>query len=299
MSIKQNSIPIDAQNIHNQINDSISLMFQGSNEPNQPRQGLDHTGVLFNQTAVQRPATLTYGETLQPFVDTYSQIVNDSYSSDYNHESSTDGNTRFTPRADVHQYSPRFISSYLPPGNQSAHRRMLSTGPLVAHNQADTINSASLSSENIESDFREPQSRVKYPIPIKPKIATTFWEDENTLCYQVEARGVLVSRREDTDFVNGTKLLNAAGMSRGKRDGILKSERIRTVVKVGGMNLKGIWIPYERAKEIARNEGVDNFLFPLFVENIKEFYANKGSQLRNDGSHGDNFDTYMGQKFME
>lgn len=45
----------------------------------------------------------------------------------------------------------------------------------------------------------------------------------------------------DNDMINGTKLLNVAGMSRGKRDGILKNERGRIVVKVGAMHLKGVW----------------------------------------------------------
>lgn len=45
----------------------------------------------------------------------------------------------------------------------------------------------------------------------------------------------------DNDMINGTKLLNVAGMSRGKRDGILKNEKGRVVVKVGAMHLKGVW----------------------------------------------------------
>ncbi len=65
-------------------------------------------------------------------------------------------------------------------------------------------------------------------VPQRPKLTTTFWEDENTVCYQVESRGISVSRREDTNFINGTKLLNVAGMTRGRRDGILKSELFNT-----------------------------------------------------------------------
>lgn len=42
-------------------------------------------------------------------------------------------------------------------------------------------------------------------------------------------------------MINGTKLLNVTGMSRGKRDGILKNEKSRVVVKVGSMHLKGVW----------------------------------------------------------
>ncbi|OAD73557.1 apses-type HTH transcription regulator, partial [Phycomyces blakesleeanus NRRL 1555(-)] len=69
------------------------------------------------------------------------------------------------------------------------------------------------------------------------KLTTTLWEDESTLCYQVDANGLCVARRQDNDMINGTKLLNVAGMSRGKRDGILKNEKGRVVVKVGAMHL--------------------------------------------------------------
>lgn len=43
-------------------------------------------------------------------------------------------------------------------------------------------------------------------------------------------------------MINGTKLLNVAGMTRGRRDGILKSEKTRHVVKIGPMHLKGVWL---------------------------------------------------------
>lgn len=95
----------------------------------------------------------------------------------------------------------------------------------------------------------------------RPKLTTTVWEDEGTLCYQVDAKSVCVARRQgmlhiykqipthsltkhfhiDNDMINGTKLLNVVGMSRGKRDGILKNEKGRVVVKVGAMHLKGVW----------------------------------------------------------
>ncbi|KAJ2814273.1 hypothetical protein GGI24_006444, partial [Coemansia furcata] len=52
-------------------------------------------------------------------------------------------------------------------------------------------------------------------------------------------------------MINGTKLLNVVGMSRGKRDGILKNEKGRRVVKVGPMHLKGVWIPFDRARFLA------------------------------------------------
>ncbi|KAI9361136.1 transcription regulator HTH, apses-type DNA-binding domain-containing protein [Pilaira anomala] len=75
----------------------------------------------------------------------------------------------------------------------------------------------------------------------RPKITTNVWEDEGTVCFQVDAKGICVARRQDNDMINGTKLLNVVGMSRGKRDGILKNEKGRVVVKVGAMHLKGVW----------------------------------------------------------
>lgn len=100
------------------------------------------------------------------------------------------------------------------------------------------------------------------PPGMKPRVTATLWEDEGSLCYQVEAKGVCVARREgmtiyaapscerradrcmlaDNHMINGTKLLNVAGMTRGRRDGILKSEKLRHVVKIGPMHLKGVWL---------------------------------------------------------
>lgn len=84
------------------------------------------------------------------------------------------------------------------------------------------------------------------PHGMKPRVTATLWEDEGSLCFQVEANGVCVARREDNHMINGTKLLNVAGMTRGRRDGILKSEKTRHVVKIGPMHLKGVWyvIPF-------------------------------------------------------
>lgn len=50
-------------------------------------------------------------------------------------------------------------------------------------------------------------------------------------------------------MINGTKLLNVAGMTRGRRDGILKSEKVRHVVKIGPMHLKGVWYVDNRQRE--------------------------------------------------
>jgi protein SOK2 len=54
----------------------------------------------------------------------------------------------------------------------------------------------------------------------------------------------------DNHFINGTKLLNVAGMTRGRRDGILKSEKTRHVVKIGPMHLKGVWYVFGSENEL-------------------------------------------------
>ncbi|KAF4636221.1 hypothetical protein G7Y89_g1872 [Cudoniella acicularis] len=84
----------------------------------------------------------------------------------------------------------------------------------------------------------------------KPRVTATLWEDE------------------DNHMINGTKLLNVAGMTRGRRDGILKAEKQKHVVKIGPMHLKGVWIPFERALEFANKEKITEMLYPLFVHNI-------------------------------
>ncbi|KAI8866455.1 apses-domain-containing protein, partial [Ramicandelaber brevisporus] len=75
-----------------------------------------------------------------------------------------------------------------------------------------------------------------------------------------------VTRRLDNNMINGTKLLNITRMTRGRRDGILKNEKRRKVIRIGAMPLKGVWIPFERAVALAKIEGVFHLLLPLFAD---------------------------------
>ena len=52
---------------------------------------------------------------------------------------------------------------------------------------------------------------------------------------------ILANFELDNDMINATKLLNVAGMTRGRRDGILKNEKTRHTVKIGPMHLHGVW----------------------------------------------------------
>ncbi|KAL6714695.1 hypothetical protein ACLMJK_008120 [Lecanora helva] len=118
------------------------------------------------------------------------------------------------------------------------------------------------------------------PTGMKPRVTATLWEDEGCMCFQVEAKGVCVARRDDNHMINGTKLLNVAGMTRGRRDGILKSEKTRHVVKIGPMHLKGVWIPFDRALDFANKEKITESLYPLFVHNIGALLYHPTNQSR-------------------
>ncbi|KAI1859822.1 hypothetical protein JX265_010271 [Neoarthrinium moseri] len=118
------------------------------------------------------------------------------------------------------------------------------------------------------------------PAGMKPRVTATLWEDEGSLCFQVEARGICVARREDNHMINGTKLLNVAGMTRGRRDGVLKSEKVKHVVKTGPMHLKGVWVPFEKALEFANKERITEMLYPLFVHNIGALLYHPTNQTR-------------------
>ncbi|CAG8979196.1 hypothetical protein HYALB_00000332 [Hymenoscyphus albidus] len=113
----------------------------------------------------------------------------------------------------------------------------------------------------------------------KPRVTATLWEDEGTLCFQVDVKGTCVARREDNHMINGTKLLNVAGMTRGRRDGILKAEKQKHVVKIGPMHLKGVWIPFEKALEFANKEKITEMLYPLFVHNIGALLYHPSNQV--------------------
>jgi len=106
------------------------------------------------------------------------------------------------------------------------------------------------------------------PPNMRPKLTTSVFEEEGSVCYQVDVNGICVARREDNHMINGTKLLNVAGMTRGRRDGILKAEKQKNVVKIGPMHLKGVWIPFERALALANQEKITEKLYPLFVHDI-------------------------------
>ncbi|KIW10273.1 hypothetical protein PV08_11235 [Exophiala spinifera] len=165
--------------------------------------------------------------------------------------------------------SPQSASGPVGQPVQSQIPSLPTPGP--AHSYVPQTSSLPAPNQGYSAQQQQPYDTTGQVAPpgMKPRVTATLWEDEGSLCFQVEAKGVCVARREvDNHFINGTKLLNVAGMTRGRRDGILKSEKTRHVVKIGPMHLKGVWIPFERALDFANKEKITDLLYPLFVHNI-------------------------------
>lgn len=167
-------------------------------------------------------------------------------------------------------YGPHTTASHLPSHHAAMPMAMASTS---AAGTASPAPGAMAPNAMIPASpyGTAPHYGAQMAMPGRHRVTTTLWEDEGTLCFQVDVKGVCVARRHDNNMVNGTKLLNVCGMSRGKRDGILKNEKERIVVKVGAMHLKGVWIAFNRGKQLAEQHGIADALYPLFEPNIQSF----------------------------
>ena len=67
--------------------------------------------------------------------------------------------------------------------------------------------------QNIGNQYAGFDTTGQIPPPgMKPRVTGTLWEDEGSLCFQVEARGICVARREGKDICED-------GPARGAEDG--------------------------------------------------------------------------------
>ncbi|KAG4087467.1 hypothetical protein H8356DRAFT_1316077 [Neocallimastix lanati (nom. inval.)] len=118
----------------------------------------------------------------------------------------------------------------------------------------------------------------------EPKLILIPWEDKNTFVFQLKVGTRTLSRRIDNHTVNGTKLLNIGGLTRGRRDGILKNEKERNVIKHGPLNLKGVWIPLSRARLITEKHNI-NPEVNIILEDDPSKYLDKESQMELKGKY--------------
>lgn len=276
-SISKNSYSMPYEDLHNHQPMVYNTLDYQSNPTSSP-QGINpsssHLPYPFQQNDPHHliwPSHILPGEQPEPLLIQYQG--NQNFHSNQGPILSYSHSTNQPHQSNVSFSSDNFLETapYRSHHYQKSATSTLSTisaGPSIGHRRHSSVSTVNTTNEETVIE--------------KPLISTVYWDDKNTICYQVEVSGVLVSRREDNSYVNGTKLLNAAGLSRGKRDGMLKLERQKSIVKVGSMNLKGVWIPLERAREIARNQRLDRPLFPLLRRDLKEYFSREGVNLKRD-----------------
>lgn len=61
------------------------------------------------------------------------------------------------------------------------------------------------------------------PPGMKPRVTATLWEDEGSLCFQVEAKGVCVARREGKVTRGAHYLIQADTMSQTTTSSMVQS----------------------------------------------------------------------------
>lgn len=103
-------------------------------------------------------------------------------------------------------------------------------------------------------------------------ISKVYWMEQDTYCYQFELGPHRICRREDTHFINASKLIRLAPMTRGRRDGILRSEKVRYITRKGQTDFKGVWVPFERAKYLAVLANIFSHVQALFSYDMESVY---------------------------
>lgn len=104
------------------------------------------------------------------------------------------------------------------------------------------------------------------------KVFAKYWSTDGVFYYCMEINNVSVCRRSIDSFVNGTKLLNAANLTRGRRDGLLKKVTNKFVVRNGIAPLRGVWIPLHVAQDFAGLEDIEDICYPLLEENLEDAF---------------------------
>lgn len=106
------------------------------------------------------------------------------------------------------------------------------------------------------------------PDGYKFRMTVSKWQDERTYCFQVAVRGTIVACHEDDHMINASRLLVVANITRSRRDELLKSEPTLHIHRNDVPHLRGTWMPFERALELANRLNITPLLYPLFVYEI-------------------------------
>ena len=95
--------------------------------------------------------------------------------------------------------------------------------------------------ESLPQPSRSPDTTGQIKPPnCRPRLTALLWEAESCVCFQVNANGSTVTRRDDNHRINGTALFNVAGIRPSKRDRILNAGNER-YVEIGPISHTGVW----------------------------------------------------------
>lgn len=106
------------------------------------------------------------------------------------------------------------------------------------------------------------------------KVFAKYWSTDGIFYYCMKINNVSVCRRSNDSYINGTKLLNAANLTRGRRDGMLKKTKDKFIVRNGIAPLRGVWIPLSVAQDFAKIEGIEDLTYPLLENNLEAAFVN-------------------------
>lgn len=106
------------------------------------------------------------------------------------------------------------------------------------------------------------------------KVFAKYWSTDGIFYYCMKINNISVCRRSNDSYINGTKLLNAAHLTRGRRDGMLKKTKDKFIVRNGIAPLRGVWIPLSVAQDFAKIEGIEDQTYPLLENNLEAAFVN-------------------------
>lgn len=125
----------------------------------------------------------------------------------------------------------------------------------------------SLEYQNSMYSTSTPSTPVSSMEEDRRSVSLCYWREENTLLYQIECDGQTISRRLDNDLVNITKIMNSMGITKRKRDTLMRFES-RDVHISCSFDKRGIWIPLKRAEEIISRQCPNRDSWPEAVNII-------------------------------
>lgn len=103
-------------------------------------------------------------------------------------------------------------------------------------------------------------------------IGKVYWLEQEVHCYRLEIGDHKVCRRQDTHFINASKLIKLSSITRGRRDAILRAEKVKYTVRKDQIDFRGVWVPFERARYLAVLVGIYDQVQDLFSYDMECVY---------------------------